>query len=102
MQLQSPYMKHFLSLDMRPLLGDIICPVMAVNGTKDVQVDFTANLEALRAGLPSLGNHCIEAVEGVNHLFQHCSSGAVSEYRELEESFAPEVLDKIAKWLKSL
>lgn len=98
-QIRIPYMMHFLSLDMRPLLDRINCPVLALNGTKDVQVQYEINLDALRAGLPSDENSKIEAVEGVNHLFQHCNTGAVSEYREIEETISPAVLQTMIQWI---
>ena len=101
MQLQTPYMKYFLALDVRPLLGSIRCPVLALNGTKDTQVACDLNLEALRKGLSASAQ--IVPVEGVNHLFQHCTTGASTEYRTLEETFAPEVLNLMTQWLsKSL
>ncbi len=100
MQLQTPYLKYSLALDVRPLLGDITCPVLAFNGTKDTQVECESNLGALRNGLPANPKNSLEAVEGVNHLFQHCTTGATSEYRDIEETFAPEVLEKMVQWLK--
>lgn len=101
-QLQMPYLRYFLSLDMRPLLGRIECPVLALNGTKDMQVPHEANLGALRSGLPANGRNRIEAVEGLNHMFQHCTTGVLTEYREIEETFAPEVLQTIAGWIGAL
>ena len=102
MQIQSPYMKAFLALDMRPLLGSIFCPVLALNGTKDTQVEYEQNLGALRSGLPATPVNKIEAVEGVNHMFQHCTTGMVQEYRNIEETFAPEVLAIMISWVSSL
>ena len=98
-QIQIPWMTKFLSLDMRPLLGDITCPVLAINGTKDIQVDYESNLGALRDGLPANPRNRIEALDGLNHLFQHCSTGAVTEYRQIEETFAPEALEMVVAWL---
>lgn len=98
-QLQTPYMSRFVSLDMRPLLGGITCPVMALNGVKDMQVEHELNLGAIRKGLPANEKHVIESIDGLNHLFQHCTTGATSEYRNIEETFAPEVLEKIIDWL---
>ena len=98
-QIRMPYMRHFLELDMRPLLDRIACPVLALNGTKDIQVEHESNLSALRNGLPSNEKTCIEAVEGVNHLFQHCTTGAVSEYGKIEETISPEVLETIIQWI---
>ena len=102
MQIQSPYMKAFLALDMRPLLGSISCPVLALNGTKDTQVEYEQNLGALRSGLPATPANKIEAVEGVNHMFQHCTTGMVQEYRNIEETFAPEVLETMVAWISGL
>ena len=99
-QFQSPWMNRFLSLDPRPLLGGIRCPVLALNGTRDIQVDAERNLEALRSGLPASAANRIEALDGLNHLFQHCTTGAVTEYREIEETFAPEALEIIIHWIK--
>ena len=100
LQLQTPYMKYFLAMDARPLLGSIRCPVLALNGTKDTQVSCDLNLEALRKGLTAGAQ--IVPVEGVNHLFQHCTTGASTEYRTLEETFAPEVLDQMIQWLSKM
>ena len=101
-QLQTPYMKHFLALDSRPLLGNITCPVLALNGTKDTQVDSESNLDALRSGLQKNAKNKLEAIEGVNHLFQHCKTGMATEYGNIEETIAPEVLEKIVSWLSNL
>ena len=50
-QVRTPYLSKLLTLDVRPLLADITCPVLALNGTKDIQVDHESNLDALRNGL---------------------------------------------------
>lgn len=100
MQLMTPYMKYFLALDVRPLLPGITCPVLALNGTKDTQVECSTNLDALRNGLPA-GTQLVP-VEGVNHLFQHCTTGASTEYRDIEETFAPEALAEMLRWLSDL
>ena len=102
MQLQSPYLKYFVALDVRPLLSSVICPVLALNGTKDMQVDAESNLEALRSGLPDNPYNKLERVEGVNHLFQHCQTGMATEYRDIKETFAPEVLEPMVGWLSNL
>lgn len=97
-QIRTPYMKYFLAMDMRPLLPKIACPVLALNGSKDVQVDPESNLGALRSGLNPNPLSVIEEVEGVNHIFQHCTTGAVAEYALIEETIAPEVLSRIIKF----
>lgn len=100
-QIRSPYLHHFISLDMRKLLDKVTCPVLALNGTKDLQVEAESNLSALAAGMTANNIRKIEKVEGVNHLFQHCTTGAVTEYGEIEETIAPEVLETITKWIQT-
>ena len=101
-QMQTPYLKRFIDLDMQPLLGKISCPVLALNGTVDQQVEPESNLGALREGLKGNPKAVVEAVEGVNHLFQHSATGQMTEYREIEETFAPEALRRVVEWVTSL
>ena len=97
-QSSTPYMRYFLGLDLTDRLGRITCPVLALNGTKDRQVNGEENLNALRNGLA--GQKEIRVIEGVNHLFQHCNTGNPSEYKDIEETFAPEALEIIVTWMK--
>lgn len=97
----SPYMRHFLTLNPAALLPKIKCPVLALNGTKDTQVDCTQNITTLEKGLSNC-RHDIKKVEGVNHLFQHCQTGIVMEYQQIEETMAPEVLRIIIEWINRI
>lgn len=101
-QLGMPYLRHFVQLDVSKQLGGITCPVLALNGTKDTQVDCVANLGALKQGLPASARNEIRSLDGLNHLFQHCSTGLAAEYPQIEETFSPEALSLIAGWLQSL
>ena len=99
-QADTPYIRHFLNIDVSELLSKIKCPVLALNGTKDTQVDCTANTIQLERGLTNC-KHTIKKVDGVNHLFQHCTTGNVVEYQQIEETIAPEVLQTVTKWINS-
>lgn len=101
-QLNTPYMQYFLELDTRGKLGKIHCPVLALNGTKDTQVFYKNNIEALNDGLPSNDRNKIATLEGLNHLFQHCSTGSLNEYATIEETISPGVLEIIYQWIASL
>ena len=101
-QLQTPYLSRFIAVDVRPLLPQITCPVLALNGTKDIQVNYETNLEALRNGLSGHTTDMIKEVEGVNHIFQTCTTGRVDEYKEIEETISPDVLTTITNWLSGL
>ncbi|MDY3835068.1 MAG: alpha/beta fold hydrolase [Candidatus Cryptobacteroides sp.] len=99
---RTPYMEFFLGLDLSASLSGITCPVMALNGTKDTQVQCDRNMKALKAALPSGGKNIIHVEEGLNHLFQHCVTGEFSEYKEIEETFSPKVLSEMIAWIKTL
>ncbi len=103
-QLTSPWYRYFLTYDPAPALRKVTCPVLAINGEKDIQVPPKLNLPAIRKALQEGGNKNFETVElpGLNHLFQHAKTGAVSEYAQIEETLAPEALDKIASWIVGL
>lgn len=98
-QADTPYIRHFLTVDVGKLLPKIKCPVLALNGTKDTQVDCDANTTRIEKGLTNC-KHSIKKIDGVNHLFQHCNTGIVTEYQQIEETIAPEVLQEVAKWIK--
>ena len=89
-------------MDLSQRLSAVTCPVMALNGTKDTQVHCDRNIAALEAGLPSNSRSVIRAEDGLNHLFQHCVTGEVSEYKSIEETFSPEVLSEMIAWIKTL
>lgn len=99
-QADTPYIRHFLTVDVGKLLPKIKCPVLALNGTKDTQVDCDANTTRIEKGLANC-KHSIKKIDGVNHLFQHCNTGIVTEYQQIEETIAPEVLQEVAKWIKA-
>ena len=99
-QADTPYIRHFLTVDVGKLLPEIKCPVLALNGTKDTQVDCDANTTRIEKGLANC-KHSIKKIDGVNHLFQHCNTGIVTEYQQIEETISPEVLQEVAKWIKT-
>ena len=99
-QADTPYVRHFLTVDVGKLLPKIKCPVLALNGTKDTQVDCDANTTRIEKGLANC-KHSIKKIDGVNHMFQHCNTGIVTEYQQIEETIAPEVLQVVAKWIKA-
>jgi pimeloyl-ACP methyl ester carboxylesterase len=96
-----PWLRYFISTDPSPYWEKVKCPVLALNGEKDIQVDANENITAIRNALNQAGNKQVTTIifPGLNHLFQHCTKCTVQEYGELEETISPEVLAAIAKWL---
>ena len=84
-------------------INKLTCPVLALNGSKDLQV-LPHNLEKIESALIDAGNthYKIKLFENKNHLFQTCETGAVSEYAEIEETIAPEVMDYVIDWIRKL
>src|SRR5439155_122697 len=97
----SPRVRFFLDYVPRPALRQVTCPVLALNGDKDLQVEAKANLQALAEALREAGNKDFTTRElpNLNHLFQTCKTGAVTEYGAIEETLAPVVLETIAEWI---
>ncbi len=98
----SAWLDWFIDYDPADHLRRIHCPVLALNGTSDCQVIADLNLAAIEKNLPKNTLTKVKACEGLNHLFQHCSTGLPTEYRQTEETLAPEVLEDIAAWILSL
>ena len=90
-RLADPWMRWFVAHDPAPTLEKVRCPVLAVNGEKDIQVKAKDNLEAIESALKKGGNKTFKCVEfkGLNHLFQTCKTGLLSEYGQIEETIAP-------------
>ncbi len=100
-QVLSPWFRFFLVHDPAPVLRKVTCPVLAINGEKDLQVPPKENLSAIEDALKAGGNTRYEIVEmpGLNHLFQPAGTGAPSEYAKIEVTLAPEALDLITRWV---
>jgi uncharacterized protein len=100
-QLRSPWLSFFVRYDPRPTLRRVRVPVLALNGSKDVQVEPRVNLPAVEQALRSGGNRDVTVKEmpGLNHLFQTANTGDVTEYAHIEETFAPAALDEISRWI---
>ncbi|MFO0964074.1 MAG: alpha/beta fold hydrolase [Gemmataceae bacterium] len=97
----SPWGRYFMDYDPRPALRKVTCPVLALNGAKDVQVDAKVNLAAIEAALKEGGAKDVTIVElpDLNHLFQTCKTGAGAEYGAIEETLAPVLLERVAEWI---
>jgi fermentation-respiration switch protein FrsA (DUF1100 family) len=100
-QVTSPWFRYFLTYDPASSLRKVTCPVLAINGEKDLQVPPQQNLPAIRQALRDAGNREFEAVElpGLNHLFQTAKTGSPTEYAQIEETMSPVALAKVTDWI---
>ena len=97
----SPWFKYFLRFDPVPVLEKVKCPVLAINGEKDLQVPPKENLSAIDQALKKGGNNKFEVkmLPGLNHLFQTSTTGKISEYSQIEETISPVALETMLEWL---
>jgi len=99
--INSTWFNYFLTYDPRPALSQLTSPVLALIGEKDLQVPPKSNLPAIEKALAEGGNKNFKTMElpNLNHLFQNCETGAVSEYGQIEETISPQVLEIITEWI---
>ncbi len=101
-ELTSDWFSTFVRFNPEVYLKKVRCPVLALNGEKDLQVPAALNLEGINRALKS--GKCpsfeVVALPDLNHLFQHCATGSPSEYVKIRETMSPEVLQIMIRWIK--
>ena len=100
-QLATSWFQFFLKYDPASSLVKVKCPVLAINGEKDLQVPSKVNLDAIEKYLKEgkNNNFVVKELPNLNHLFQECSTGSPNEYGEIEQTFAPKALLEISNWI---
>ena len=107
LQKTNPWYDYFVDFDPAPVIKQIKCPALLINGDKDSQVMAASNIPVIRALLSDNEKHqlpdnqVIKVYPGLNHLFQHCTTGMPAEYGSIEETISEEVLHDIAEWIKN-
>lgn len=99
-----PWFRYFINYDPKPSLKKTSCPVLAINGSKDIQVAAKDNLKAIADALKEGGNPkaSIHELADLNHLFQTAATGEMSEYTKIDETFSPSALKLIGDWLTGI
>ena len=103
-QLANNWFRYFVSYIPSEYLKSVSCPVLALNGTLDCQVNYKSNLAAIQEALENADNKSvvIEPMEGLNHILQRAETGAVSEYGKIDETINPAALLKVSSWIINL
>lgn len=99
--LETPWLRFFLSYDPAPTLEKVKCPVLALDGSKDMDVVAEQNIPALKAALRRAHNHDVTAriLPRLNYMFQTAKTGFGAEYEILPETMSPVALDLIGAWI---
>ena len=97
----SPFYRALLADRPAQTLAQVRCPVLALGGSRDVQVPAKLNLPATAAALKANGNRDVTVRElpGLNHLFQTATTGSPAEYGTIEETIAPAALQAVGDWI---
>ena len=99
---ETPWLQWFINYDPSDNIHNSRCPVLALNGDRDCQVLSSQNLPPIQRLLPKSKKNLIKEYSGLNHLFQHCTTGLPTEYGQIEETISQEVLQDIVQWIQGL
>ena len=97
-ELNRPWYKYFIDHDPAEFLKEVNVPILAINGSRDVQVS-PQNLEYIREATSHNSQVTITEYPGMNHLFQNCTTCMMSEYPNIEITISPIVLEDMSQWL---
>ncbi len=101
-KMDNPWMNYFIDYNPMQDIKNTSCPVLAINGDKDVQVIASLNIDEIKKNLPNNNKTVIKIYPGLNHLFQPCDTGLPTEYINIEQTISEEVLKDIAGWINAL
>ncbi|WP_433659346.1 alpha/beta hydrolase family protein [Nocardia sp. CA-128927] len=85
-----------------PTLRALEVPVLALFGSKDVQVDAAVNEPLMRELLAGNPRSTVRTFEGANHLMQPATTGMPDEYARIDVTIDPTVLDYLKTWLNRM
>ncbi|MEM8908320.1 MAG: alpha/beta hydrolase [Bacteroidota bacterium] len=97
----SPWSRYFYHYNPADEFKKVTCAVLAINGSKDIQVPADIHLTAIEKALKTgkATHYQIKKLDGLNHFFQQCNTCKMSEYQQLEETFNVDALKAISNWI---
>ncbi len=102
-QSKDSWLDYFINYDPTSTIAQIKVPVMALNGSNDLQVISASNLNAIKKILNKKNKkNFFKEYIGLNHLFQQCQISNSLDYYNIEETCSVEVLRDIVNWINSL
>ncbi len=101
-QVMSEWFRTFLKINPSEYLPFVKVPVFAAFGDMDSQVLIDPNRDLVANYLKEGGNKqvVVQTYPGLNHLFQHATTGSPTEYALIEETFADEVLYDMLRFIQ--
>ena len=100
-QLQSPWLRFFLTYDPSKALEKMQCPVLALFGAKDMTIDPELNAKEMKSVFSHGHNReaKVKVLPDLNYLLQKAKTGLTSEYATIPETMSPNALDDITTWV---
>ncbi|WP_277234821.1 alpha/beta hydrolase [Hymenobacter sp. YC55] len=98
-QLTSPWSRYFIDFEPARKLADVKCPVLALNGSNDLQVEASGNLAMLRRGLRNSRDVKTQKIPGVNHWLQPIQEEWAIVNGEQQPTFSPKALEMMREWI---
>jgi hypothetical protein len=95
----APWFLYFIRHDPAEVLRQVDVPVLALYGSKDLQVPPSQNAAPMRKALEANPDATVRILDGLNHLFQPAETGLPSQYATIDTTMAPAALDAVARWI---
>jgi uncharacterized protein len=106
--LRKPWFSFFINYDPKSAIENTTCPILAINGEKDIQVGSKSNIKVwnqIHENNIAKGKKQIiitKEYKGMNHLFQKCKTCSAEEYGTIENTIEKDVLKAMVKFIKSI
>jgi uncharacterized protein len=97
----TPWYRQLVDSDPQAYLRKVQCPILAMNGDKDMEEVYPDGMNGIAEALKEGGNwdYTLKLFPDMNHMFQKCKTGTPLDYPEIRETVAPEVLDYMTDWI---
>ncbi len=98
----SPWRRYWWTYEPTRSLAALTCPTLAVFAGRDLQTPPHHHVPNVRKALAGNRRATLIELPGLNHFLQTARTGAVSEYGDIEETLAPEVIETVCDWISTI
>mgnify|MGYP001397573156 CR=1 FL=1 len=92
--------QFYIRYDPAKTLEKVNVPLLALFGSKDLQVPPRENAAVLERLARIKKNIEISIIPNLNHLFQECETGSPREYKRIEQTVSPIALNEMLRWIR--
>lgn len=100
LQANTPWYRFFIRYNPQDYLSRVEVPFLAINGDKDVMVNYKENLGNVKKFLAHNKDVSTVVIKNMNHLFLPCQKGTQAEYHSIKAGVSEEAMDTIYRWIK--